>query len=363
MPNETNLRLLTTNEYTTLPELLVHTNGEKTPLSLLAKEFAVSQTIGADLPIKIASDRTEDKGRFIEPWEYDAKSDIKTIGEGANFYKEKTYGRKDIMGMRKSAIAIDYFEHKLQGAMGDLWRATQAYERVSKMGLDVEHDMFYGDPRIAEREGSMLGLMPRFSQITDMDGKIVTGANAGKLARYITLDAGGTADGSLASVMLVYPNQKKGVSWLVPGGDTMFTGGIEYEPGEFQTMVSTGADGRPEAIKQAIDLFSITGGVGMLNRQAAIRIANVDYTTDAGMKKLVHCLYLAMEAVEPEIAAGFIAYVPRTLKVALKEYFTNKVQPATYENAKIRNTKGDFMMDGINFRSVYHLTDKESKVV
>lgn len=354
------LRLLTSNEYTTLPELLAKTQGEKGPISLLGQEYAVAQTIGRDLPVKIASGRTEDEGRFIEPWEYNAKSAIKTIGEGANFYKESTYGRKDIMGMRKSAIAIDEDEYKLQGDAGKAWRAEEMYARVNKIGLDVEHDMFYADPR--KDAGAMLGLMPRFSQITDMDGKILTGDNSGMLSRYITLDAGGTSNGNLCSLMLVYPNQKKGVSWLVPS-DTYFTGGIEYTPGEFQVMSYQDENGLMAAKRQAIDLFSIVGGVGMLNRQAAIRIANVDCSTAEGMKRLEHCIYLAMEAVEPEIAAGFIAYVPRTLKVALKEYYYNKIQPATYENAKIKNTKGDFMMDGLNFRSVYHLTDKEEKVV
>ena len=354
-------KLLTNTEYTTLTELLVKTQGDaKAPLALLGNEFAVSQTIGRDLPVKIASGRTEDEGRFVEPWEYNAKSDIKTIGEGANFYKESTYGRKDIMGMRKSAIAIDEEEYKLQGDAGKAWRAEEVYARVNKIGLDVEHDMFYADPRV--KAGAMLGLMPRFSAITDMDGKIKSGDYAGKLSRYITLDAGGTSDGNLCSLMLVYPNQKKGVSWLVPS-DTYFTGGIEYEPGEFQAMSYMDDNGLMAAKRQAIDLFSIVGGVGMLNRQAAIRIANVDCSTAEGMKKLEHCIYLAMEAVEPEIAAGFIAYVPRTLKVALKEYYYNKIQPANYENAKIKNTKGDFMMDGLNFRSVYHLLDTENKIV
>lgn len=356
-------RLLTSTEYTTLTELLVKTQGDaKAPIALLGNEFAVAQTIGRDLPVKIASGRTEDEGRFVEPWEYDTKSAIKTIGEGANYYKESTYGRKDIMGMRKSAIAIDEDEYKLQGDAGKAWRAEEVYARVNKIGLDVEHDMFYADPRI--KAGAMLGLMPRFSAITDMDGKILTGDNEGKLSRYITLDAGGdtSASGNLCSVMLVYPNQKKGVSWLVPS-DTYFTGGIEYTPGDFQTVTYQDDNGLMAVKRQASDIFSIVGGVGMLNRQAAIRIANVDCSTAEGMKKLEHCIYLAMEAVEPEIAAGFIAYVPRKLKVALKEYYYNKIQPATYENAKIKNTKGDFMMDGLNFRSVYHLLDTENRIV
>lgn len=360
MPTSEELRLLTSTEYTTLTELLVKTNGEKHPISLLSQEYAVAQTIGRDLPVKIASGRTEDEGRFIEPWEYDSKSAIKSIGEGANFYKESTYGRKDIMGMRKSAIAIDEEEYKLQGAQGKMWRAEEAFHRVNKIGLDVEHDIFYADPRL--NAGAMLGLQPRFSVITDMDGVIESGDNAGMLSRYITLDAGGTSSGNLCSLYLVYPNQKKGVSWLVPNNETLFTGGIEYTKGDFQAMTYLDDAGKMAVRRQAVDMFSIVGGVGLLNRQAAIRIANVDCTTENGIKALLHCIYLAMEAVEPEIAAGFIAYVPRTLKVALKEHFYNKIQPANYENAKITNTKGDFMMDGLNFRSVYHLLDTEELV-
>ncbi len=350
----------TNNEYTTLLDLMQIAQGKESALATLTYEFNKQQTIGRDLPVKIASDRFEDTGSFLEPWEYNKVSELSSIDGGPTFHKIGAYSRRDIMGMRDSAIAVDERESMAQGSLANVWRAKLAYDTVNKMGLDVERDILYGDPKQDQR--NFLGLMPRFSVITDMDGKVQSGAHSGEQSPYITLSAGGTGS-NLASVLLVYPNADKGVAWLVPGGDTAFTGGIEFKKGVFQDMVITDANGVPRVKRQAVDTFLITGGVGMMNRQGAIRIANIDVSTDEGFKKFERCLFEAMEAVEPEIANGFIAYLPKRLSVDLKEKYYQKVVPATYENAKIKGLKTDFMMDGVVFRKCEHMTVSETALV
>lgn len=348
---------LTSNEYTTLLDLLQAAQGDESLLGRITYEYQKQQTIGRDLPVKIASGRTEDTGAFLEPWELNKVSELTSVDGGPTFHKLGAYSRRDIMGMRDSAIAVKEREMQLQGAVGNLWRAKQVNDTVMKMGLDVEHDILYGDPKKDSR--NMLGLMPRFSVVTDMDGIVASGDHEGEKSPYITLSAGGSGS-NLASVLLVYPNAERGVAWLVPNGDTLFTGGIEYKQGAFQDVIITDADNKPRVHRQAVDTFLIAGGVGMMNRQGAIRIANIDVSTDDGFKKFERCLFEAMEAVDPDIANGFIAYVPKKLKIDLKEKYYQKIQPATLENAKIQGLKTDFSLDGITFRSCVHMTANES---
>lgn len=350
---------LTSNEYTTLLDLLQATQGKEKLLSMITYEYQRQQTIGRDLPIKVASGRTEDVGAFLEPWQLNKASELTSIDGGPTFHKLGTYSRRDIMGMRDSAIAIKEREYLLQGAIGNLWRAKQTNDTVMKMGLDVEHDILYGDPKTDPR--NMLGLMPRFSVLTDMDGIVKAGDHAGEKSPYITLDAGGTGSG-LASVLLVYPNAERGVAWLVPNGDTLFTGGIEYKKGAFQDSIVTDSSNTPRVHRQAVDTFLIVGGVGMMNRQGAIRIANVDVSTTEGLKKFERALFEAMEAVDPDIANGFIAYIPKELNVDLKVAYNGKYTAATYENAKIQGMKTDFSMGGMTFRSCRHMTKNESRI-
>lgn len=350
---------LTSNEYTTLSELLQATQGDENLLGRITYEYQRQQTIGKDLPIKVATGRTEDVGAFLEPWQYNKASELTSIDGGPTFHKIGTYSRRDIMGMRDSAIAINKREYQLQGAIGNLWRAKQTNDTVMKMGLDVEHDILYGDPKVDSR--NMLGLMPRFSLITDMDGIVKAGAYKGEKSPYITLDAGGTGT-TLSSVLLVYPNAERGVAWLVPNGDTLFTGGIEYTKGEFQDVAVQDKDGVVRIKTQANDKFLITGGVGMMNRQGAIRIANVDISTDTGLKKFERALFEAMEAVDPDIANGFIAYIPAKLSVDLKVAYNGKYTAATFENAKLQNLKTDFGMGGTVFRTCRHMTSNESQI-
>lgn len=350
---------LTTKEYTTLQELLQATQGNDKLLSMITYEYQRQQTIAKDLPIKVASGRTEDVGAFLEPWEYNKSSELTSIDGGPTFHKLGTYSRRDIMGMRDSAIAVGEREYKQQGILGDLWRAKQTKDTVMKMGLDIEHDILYGDPKKDSR--NMLGLMPRFSIITDMDGIVKTGDYAGQKSPYITLDAGGTGS-SLSSVLLVYPNADRGVAWLVPNGDTLFTGGIEYKKGKFQPMTYLDDNNVSRVKEQAVDTFLIVGGVGMMNRQGAIRIANVDISTAEGLKKFERTMFEAMEAVDPDVANGYIAYIPPQLSVDLKVAYNGKYTAAVYENAKLQNLKTDFTMGGTTFRTCRHMTSNESQL-
>lgn len=362
MPNYEEVVKLTSTEYTTLSELQAKLFGKDSPIARLTYEYAVEQTLGAMLPVATATGRMDDESPFLEPWEYNKNSHTTDLDSGARYSKVGTYKRKDILGMRESAIGINKKQYKMQGALGNWWRAEQSFDRAKKIGLDNEHDMFWGDPR--QDPKSFLGLFPRFQVITDMYGIVQAGDHKGEKSPYITLDAGGTTDGALSSVYLIYPNNKDGVCWLIPGKDADYQYGVEYDPGEFVRIKTIGDSGEPEALDEATDIFRVCGGIGMRNRLACIRIANVDISTEAGFKKLRRCIREANEAVSPSISNGFIGFTSSGVKLDILDQYENLVKPASYNEAQSpKIDKGAIMLDGQKIMSIVHLNDGEEKVV
>lgn len=348
------------SEYMTLSDIMKAKLGSNAPLTILMDEYKKSLTLGADIPACEASDKFEDRGVFMEPWEYDKFSDSTDLDGGSRYYKTGTYARKDIMGMRSSAIGINERQYLASGADGNLWRAQQTFTRVKHIGLDREHDMVWGDPTVDPNLG--LGLAPRFNVVTDMDGKILAGTNAGQLSPYITLSAGGTTSGSLGSVYLIHLSSTDGVCWIYPK-DSSYTAGVRYVQGQFQDVMYQDASGNTLVKRQASDIFEVVGGLAMKSRRSAIRIANIDFSTDDGIKAFDKKLYEAFESMPTEFQSSTLIYAPKSAIPSLKMYYRDKFYPTTYDATKPVNLIGDFAMGGFTFRRLEQLNLKESKIV
>ena len=354
------LKIATRTEYVTMQDIALRTQGKGSGGANLIDEYARELTLGADLPVTYASDKFEDNGYYKEPWAYNKFSSTTNISSGPTFYKAGAYQRKDIMGMRDSAIAYKKREFEAAGNLANLYRTQAISERLHQIALDNEHDMVYGDPRLDPQV--YLGLMPRHNVITDPDGVIQAGEFKGMLSPHITLDAGGKTEGEVFSMLLVVPSVDEGVHWIVPD-DVLWSAGINLEEGEsWQDVLATEKDGRQHVHAQKFDKFMLAGGIAIQNRHGCIRIANIDASTKEGIEALSYTIDLAFECLSSSQASKARLYIPKWAGPALRKAYRGLVQPATYEDALPKHIGQDFQIDGHNFRPLSHLTMHESVV-
>ena len=88
----------------TIADLNAATLGGKAAIANMLQEFSQQLTLGADLPIRMATEKNRDVGTFSEPWEYNKHSGYTDLDSGEKVSKTGSYSRIDIMGMRSSAI-------------------------------------------------------------------------------------------------------------------------------------------------------------------------------------------------------------------------------------------------------------------
>ena len=354
-----NAQTLTPAQYMTLADVVKFKNPDGSILTQIIDEYSTVQTLGAEIPAVQASDAMEDNGSFLEPWEYDKTSKTTDLDGGSQYFKIGTYQRKDIMGMRSSAIGINERQYLMAGEAGKFWRAQQTLARSKHIALDKEHDMFYGDPSVDPNQN--LGLAPRFCMCTDTKGIIKRGEHKGKMSPYITIDAGGTSakDGNLASIYILYLSPVNGVCWLYPKDSAEYSAGLRYVKGDFMPVKELNSQGVVEVRREASDIFEVVGGIGMRSRRAGIRIANIDVTTEEGMKKFDEALYRAFSAMPMEFRRSAKIYSPTDITPDLKMYYRDHFTKMSYDQAKPMNLVGDFTIDGYLFREVDHLLATE----
>ena len=179
----------------------------------------------------------------------------------------------------------------------------------------------------------------------------------GDISKYVTLSAGGTSSGSLSSVWVIIPGANDGVCRIYPNG-TDFTGAIQFDEGHWETVEENG-----EATRKKTDLFLLTNGIAIMDRRACVRIANVDVSTETGIKGLEKALYKAFTVIPSEKTGRARIYASPKIIPELKMYYSSKVVSPTYEGAKPHNIAGDFEISGIGyFRPCLHLLNTESTV-
>lgn len=338
----------------TLTDLQKATANGQVNLSELINEYIVPLTMLNDIPFVEAKKGEEDFGVFEDGWEYNTASKPTDLDHGVAPTKFDYGVRTDKIGFREGQLQFTKKHADLGGASFAQLVTQDVAKKVQWLALDSEHDMFYADYRQDNRLFN--GIMPRYSVLTDEDGVIQNGDHKGEISPYITIDAGGTADGSLASVIMLVPG-KDAVCNIYPKGD--LTWGFDYDKGNVGDM----NDENGNVIRGRTDIFTSRFGLSIRNRRACVRIANIDVSSETSMKKFIDALYVAADAIPPELENRTIVYSPALVNRKLKQYFNDKVVPPTYEGAKPKNITGAFEIDGIGyFRKCPHLTAKESKV-
>lgn len=294
----------------------------------LVDEFERSITLLADLPLVEATGLMEDESAFVEPYVYDKSSTVTDLDHGPLPHTYGTYRRKQPMQMRESAL--EYIKkHKM--FVPSAYQATvdtHVSMTIKRMALDMEHDVFYANPldNTAEKK-YMAGLNSRFNLLTDIDGKVTSsGDYQGEVISTITLDGGGTTGGSLASVYMIVPGSDA-ACLCYPAGSELY--GFEYDP-ESEYRRQTDENGG--YVDKRVDLFRFTGGLSLRQKHAAIRIANVDFLSDAGIGKLVDCLYSLGDVVPMDLVNRMMVYIPKRASSKLNKYFADKVTTITPQN-------------------------------
>ena len=352
------------SEYMTLSDITQATNGGKAPISLIVDEFSKPLTLLKDLPVRQATDKFEDNGSFIEPWEYNKHSETTDLDSGTALHKLDTYSRKDFIGYRDTGIGIRKREYIAAGADGKLWRAKQLFALSQYMSLDMEHDFFYGDPTVDAKQ--TLGLYPRFGVLTDLDGVVQAGAHSGEVTPYVTIDAGGTADknGSLGSIFILHMSNNDGCCMIYPKDSGEYSNGILYRTGEFTQVQKTRTNGVTEVMDEAADTIEMMAGLSILSRQSAARIANIDFYSKEGLDKFNEALYEAIESFPVNYQRSLMIYCPQMAVPKLKVYYNSRLAAATYSDAKPQNLTGDFFIDdpSLMFRKTPMMKLTESKI-
>lgn len=338
----------------TIVDLEKHTLDYKINIGQVLHVFGTPLTMLNDLSFQEATGKDDDVGAFDDGWEYNRDSKPSDLDHGVEPTKFGASSRVDKIGMREAQFRFKK-KHADFGGMQFLQLADDQIEKKAKaLALDCEHDLLYADYRKDPR--LFMGIMPRFSVLTDEDGVIKSGDHAGEISPYITLDAGGTPSGNLSSVIMMVPGRNE-VCLIYPKGDLAW--GFDYDEG---TMTDI-PDENNNTVRGRTDIFTSRFGLAIRNRRACIRIANIDVSSDANIVKFIDSLYEAADAIPKELMNRVIIYTPRKVTRALKKYFNAEKHATTYEGAKPQNITGDFEIPDFGyFRRCDHLTNSETKV-
>ena len=354
--------------YLNYQDMMRKTNNLNTPLEVIGRELDSVNEFITDLPLVRASNIDYDEGAFIEPWRKDAHSDLSDFQSPYFSHDFDTYGRKDYTFLRKSAIAMKRNDFRKNPAGMESYRMKLTALTISDIMRDISDDFVHGSPKKDIRHA--IGLEARFDRLTDMDGKILSGTDAGKINPYITLDAGGGSasghgtSGKLTSVYLLIPSPE-GVCRIYPSeGD--FVGGITYLAGDWtRNKEQDAVTGKYGWNDERVDFLDVCQGLCFMNRRAGIRIANVDLYSKEGLDALVDKYYEASELMQECTVKGqIILYANSKTRVELKKYFNNKKNPLTAVQAKPEqaNVVDYYIDETVKIRPNNHILTTEERI-
>lgn len=336
-------------------DLAKRSAGGTINLGLMTQEFITQTSILGVLPVVPSTHKEKDVGAYLDGWEYNKHTQLTDLDHGPTPTKHDSYSREDIMSYRDASIETRKKHMDYGGAEMAMLITQETTLKLHDLALDNEHDIFYGDPRNDERE--MLGLYPRFWCLTDSKGLILDGTHKGKLSPYRTFSAGGTGDGNLSSIFLVVPSSTGGACIIVPKGS--LSGGMQYEKGEY--FPST--DEKGGFIYKRTDLFSVQNGLSIRNRAGVVRIANIDYSTDEGIKGLMDVLYQAVNSIPRNLRGGMRVFCNDDAIWRIQHYFNSHKYAGTAEAAKPEGIGADLSIPGVGlFYGTVHITTGEEEV-
>jgi hypothetical protein len=110
----------------------------------------------------------------------------------------------------------------------------------------------------------------------------------------------------------------------------------------------------------------MTTGLSLMNRFAAIRIANIDARDSAlstSMPALRKNLFKAFTLLPKQFKSRVRLYAPGGVLAGLNDYYAGLVQPVTYEGAIPTNAIGDVRFDRFVLRQCDSMLDGAENVV
>jgi hypothetical protein len=228
--------------------------------------------------------------------------------------------------------------------------AEDEKDHVASMGLDVEECLIYGGSKV----GQFKGIMPRFNKISS-DAEL---KNIRFNPTFITLDNGGNEDENMSSLILLV--------WGAGGAQMLYpryvaNKGIQITKGQWQVIEENG-----EKFFQRDTQFLMTTGLSLMNRFAAIRIANIDARDSAlstSMPALRKNLFKAFTLLPKQFKSRVRLYAPGGVLAGLNDYYAGLVQPVTYEGAIPTNAIGDVRFDRFVLRQCDSMLDGAENVV
>ncbi|NBK21689.1 MAG: hypothetical protein EOM68_06665 [Spirochaetia bacterium] len=228
--------------------------------------------------------------------------------------------------------------------------AEDERDHVTSMALDVESCLIYG----GAKPGQFKGIMPRFNKVTEAADL----ANIRSKPQFITLDNGGETDEAMSSILMVI--------WGAGATNMLYpryaaNKGIQITKGQWQVIEEGG-----EKFFQRDTQFLMSTGLSLMNRFAALRIANID-TSDAAlatsMPKLKKNLFKAFTLLPQQFKSRVRIYAPGSVLAGLNDYYAGLVQPVTYQGAIPVNAIGDVRFDRFVLRQCDSMLDAGEDVV
>ena len=232
------------------------------------------------------------------------------------------------------------------------WREDRRHLRG--LGLDLEEALLYGNRNQDPRK--FLGFMPRFSELTDIDGISLT---SGKELPFITIDAGGNNANGMSTLLLVYWDTEEGAHLMYPSHKP--DNGMEFTA--YPYMAETQPDGT--IIEIAKTKYACTAGLGIANRKSVIRIANIDNDPTnlvENMGKLESAIYDAFAAMPVDFQSRVKLYANNRTLASMRKAFAKRIVPAKYVDSVPKNAIGDVMFDSFIIRRCDSMLAAESKV-
>lgn len=235
------------------------------------------------------------------------------------------------------------------------WREDKRH--LKGLGLDLEEALLYGN-RLQDPK-KFLGFMPRFSALTDIDG---IGILSEEDEHFVTLNAGGTSENGMSSILMVYWDQDEGAHLLYPSHSV--DNGMQFVPYPYNAETQT--DGT--ILEIAKTKYACTAGLGIANRKSVVRIANIDNSlsgTDltTAMGLIEASIYDAFAAVPVDFQSKVKLYANNYTIATLRKALTGRITPANYTDSVPKNSIGDVMFDSFVIRRCDSMKNTESKVV
>lgn len=338
-------------DYLTFSDVAAATNNNQ--LVPVVDEVSTKVTMFNDAPWKATSDMLRDiGGREGDP----PRGTWVGVDEGAKPNKGSMEKYVEELGMIESwsktiKKIADISPHS------DEMRWREDRRHLKGLGLDLESALIYGNRSQNIRKFD--GFIPRFKTLTDIDGM---GLVSGEDEKFITIDAGGTNNDGMSSIMLVYWDIDEGAHLLYPSHSK--DNGMQFVPYGFKAVEQS--DGT--LLEVAYSKFACTVGLGIANRKSVIRIANIDNSLSGSdlktaMGKIEAAIYDAFAAVPVDFQSKIRLYANNRTLSTLRKGFSGRIYPANYGDSVPKNAIGDVMFDSFNIRRCDSLISTEEKVV